>query len=101
MGAAAYNRGTKLIASDADGQMATANVRADRAALSEENAHLKSQIRSLHRELARARRCIAELRRSKDALMADARTDAASSAAAISVLCRIAFPEDQAAGQDA
>lgn len=94
MGAAAYNRGSKLISREADEAIPTALLRADREAHKAEVARLREQVARLESDLARARRCIAELRRSKDARLAEARAEQSSSAAAIGILTRLAFPTD-------
>jgi hypothetical protein len=95
MGAAAYNRGSRLTSIAADAAMPLANKRTARAAQRDVESDLRAQVVRLEADLARARRCIAELRRSKDERMAEARVDAERSAFAISTLCRIAFPGDK------
>jgi septal ring factor EnvC (AmiA/AmiB activator) len=97
MGAAAYNRGTRLIATAADEAMPAATARAERQALKDESKRLRVENERFSRDLARARRCIAELRRSKEALRQEARADAGRSAEAIGILCRIAFGPGDAA----
>jgi hypothetical protein len=93
MGAAAYNRGSKLVRREADERAREAISRADRDAYKAEAARLRDRVITLERDLARARRCIAELRRSKDARMSDARDEQSRSDAAIRILARIAFGE--------
>jgi molecular chaperone GrpE (heat shock protein) len=92
MGAAAYNRGSRIVSREADEAMPAASARADRDATKAERARLLAQVASLEDQLARARRCIAELRRSKDARMAEAAADRSSGRAAIKILTRLAFP---------
>lgn len=92
MTAAAYNRGSRLIAKEADQAMPRASALAERQAYKDEAARLREQVANLERELARARRCIAELRRAKEARLSEARAEMASADAAISILCRRAFP---------
>lgn len=94
MGAAAYNRGSKLISRDADEDMGKVLVRAEREAVKAERARLRQQVAELQRELGRARRCIAELRRSKEERLTEARAEQSRSDAAIHILTRIAFPAD-------
>lgn len=96
MGAAAYNRGSKIVRRDADAHARAAILRADHEASKDEAARMRERILQLERELARARRCIAELRRSKGARLSEARAEQASSDAAIKVLTKIAFPQDAA-----
>jgi predicted nucleic acid-binding Zn-ribbon protein len=69
-------------------------LRADRQAAKDETQVLRERIARLERELSRARRCIAELRRSKDARMSEARDDQNRSDAAIKMLAKLSFPED-------
>jgi hypothetical protein len=95
MGTASYNRGSKLVQRAADTQAHAAGPRADREAFKEQLARLLERNAKLERELSRARRCVAELRRSKDAARAETRADQASSRFAISILARLAFPEDR------
>ena len=92
MGAAAHNRGSKIIRREADEAMGGAIARNEREAVKAERAALLAQIDKLERELGRARRCVAELRRSKEARQSEARADASASAAAIKTLTRLAFP---------
>lgn len=94
MGASSYNRGSKVIARDADTAIAVAASRAERSALHEENARLRDCIADLERDLGRARRCIAELRRSKDERIAELRADISRGDFAIKTLCRLAFPKE-------
>lgn len=91
MGAAAYNRGTRNLSAEADAAMTSALVRAERLARDDENARLRRTAETLERDLARARRCIAELRRAKDARMTEAWAALNASDCAVSILCRLAF----------
>jgi len=75
--------------------MSAASVRAEREASKAAAATLRSRIAELEHELSRARRCIAELRRSKEARMEEARAYSASSQAAIRILTRLAFPKEE------
>jgi phage shock protein A len=95
MSAAAYNRGSRLVAQEADARAQAVSARVERQAHKDEADRLRAQVAKLERDLARARRCIAELRRSKDARMSEARAELASSRFAVSTLCRIAFPHDK------
>jgi hypothetical protein len=94
MGAAAYNRGSALLAREADAAMPSASARADRSAAKEHVERLQGRVVALEHELARARRCIAELRRSKAERLTEARVELARTQLSISILCRIAFPGD-------
>lgn len=94
MGIAAYNRGTKVLARDLASRLPAAHRRADRAAAQDQEARLQAQIAVLERDLARARLCIAELRRSKEARLSEARHALATSHAAIRILTRLAFPHE-------
>lgn len=96
MSAAAYNRGSRVVAREVDSLAQTGAARTARAAEAEQTAHLRDRIRSLERDLGRARRCIAELRRSKEARISEAREALARSDSAIRMLTRIAFPADHA-----
>ena len=94
MGAAAYNRGSARVSAAADAAMPIATLRAARNAAKDENDRLRAQVARLESDLRRASRCIAELRRSKEERIAEHRADSRRSDAAISMLCRIAFPND-------
>lgn len=91
MGAAAEHRGNRIIARAVDERMPLALVRAERQAIKDENARLRAEIARLERELSRARRCLAACRHQHEERMREARSDRASSAFAISTLCRKAF----------
>lgn len=93
MGVAASNRGDTIIRRDADVQVDAAARRMDHRVRSDESDRLRDQISELERDLARARRCIAELRRSKDARMSEARAEQSRSDCAIKILTSIAFPD--------
>jgi hypothetical protein len=95
MGAAAYNRGSKLISREADEAMGAAQARNEREAVKADRAALLAQVAKLKRDLGRARRCIAEPRRSKGERQSEARAEASSSATAIKILTRLAFPGDR------
>ena len=94
MGIAAYNRGSKALASAAAEQARPAMLRADRIAEKDEAQRLRDRILTLERDLGRARRCIAELRRSKEAPLSEARSEASRSDSAVRILARVAFPSD-------
>ena len=94
MSRAAYNRGSRIVAREADERARSIDSRIERQALTDEVTRLQERIGLLERDLMRARRCIAELRRSREARLAEVRADASRSASAISMLCRIAFPGD-------
>ena len=96
MGVAASNRGNRVIARECDAALAASGVvaRGERQAHKDEVARLREEIAVLERDLGRARRCIAELRRSKEGRLSEMRADLASSRSAISILCRVAFPAE-------
>lgn len=94
MSAAASNRGSRAVVRDLDQRMGPIRQRAERQAQKDEVARLSAQIVKLERDLARARRCIAELRRSKEERALDARVALAAADSAIKMLTRIAFPKD-------
>lgn len=91
MGVAGYGRGSRLLTREIDQGAEQRARRAERDADRDRCAALTERIASLERDLARARRCIAELRRSKDARLTEARAEMATGDAAIRILTRIAF----------
>ena len=91
MSRAAYTRGTRLVTRAADAAVTPAVTRADRVAMSDEIERLRVQNAALERDLRRARRCIAELRRSKDERMRESADDKRRSDLAISILCKRLF----------
>ena len=100
MGAAAYRRGSANIAREARERVSSAVLaRVDRQAHVDEANRLREVIARLERDLARARRCIAELRRSKDARMQEARSEVERSSAAVKVLCLVAFKNETSTGK--
>lgn len=94
MGAAAYNRGSAVLSREADRALGRTQERADRQALKDEAERLRAQLVEAQRDLARARRCIAELRSARDARNAEHRAKQSASDFAIRTLTRIAFPGD-------
>lgn len=97
MGAAAYNRGSKRIRRSFDGEIETATRRASVRVEREVERRLREEIGRLQQDMKRARRCIAELRRSKEAIVQRTQEEQSRSDAAIRMLTRIAFPNDRAA----
>lgn len=97
MSAAAYNRGSRVVSRDAVERVPHAIARNERAAIKDEASRLRAEVATLKRELARARRCLAACRYAHEEWMRESRADAARSDAAISTLCRIAFPADRLA----
>ena len=93
MGAAAYNRGSRLVSREADERMPLASSRADRQAHKDEVARLREQVAALERDLARARRCIASERAGREALRVRLSDEERANAYGVGVLCRLAFPE--------
>lgn len=101
MGAAAYRRGSRHISREADDRMPEAIARSERQAQKDEVARLREQIAGLERDLARARRCIAELRGSKEERVRELRAELSAAAFGTSILCRLAFPGDAEPAGDA
>lgn len=95
MGAAAYNRGSRLVAREADEQMPVAISRADAQAQKDEISRLREQVSTLERELRRARRCLAAERAGREALAARLLDEERANAFGVRVLCRIAFHGDK------
>lgn len=92
MGAAAYNRGSSLVAREADERMPEAGGRAERMALMDEIAHLRERVSMLERDLTRARRCLAAERHGREQIRARLATNERTYEFAVGVLCRRAFP---------
>ena len=95
MGAAAYNRGSRLVAMEADERMPVATSRADAQAHKDEVARLHEQVATLERDLRRARRCLAAERAGRDALRARLAHEERANAFGVGVLCKLAFPGDE------
>lgn len=95
MGAAAYNRGSRLVAREADERMPVALSRADKQAHKDEIARLRERVASLERDLARARRCLASERAGREALRARLIDAERANAFGVGVLCGLAFPGDE------
>jgi hypothetical protein len=94
MGIAAYNRGSRSIARDADALMPLAINRADRQAHKDEIERLQAQVADLTRDLARARRCLAAERLGRESLRLRLATAERIYAFAVGTLCRCAWPLD-------
>ena len=95
MGAAAYNRGSRLVSREADERMPGALSRADRQAHKDEVVRLRERVASLERDLARARRCLASERAGREALRVRLADEERSHALSVKWLCRLAFPGDE------
>ena len=91
MGAAAYNRGSRVVSREADERMPSAMMRADVQAYKDEIGRLLTQVATLERELARARRCLAAERAGREALRVRLADEVSSNRFAVGVLCRLAF----------
>lgn len=98
MGAAAYNRGSRLVSREADECMPEAARRADRQAHKDEADRLRAQIATLERELRRARRCLAAERAGRESLRVRLANEERSRAFSVGILCRLAFPGDAKKG---
>lgn len=95
MGAAAYNRGSRLVSKEADERMPLATARADRQAHKDEVARLREQIATLERDLRRARRCLAAERAARESLRVRLADEERANAFSVGILCRLAFPGDE------
>lgn len=94
MGAAAYNRGSRSIAADADALMPAASARATLQAHKDEAEALRMRVAALERDLRRARRCLAAERFGREQLGARLRDEERANAFCVGILCRIAFAAD-------
>lgn len=94
MGIAAYNRGSRGIARDADALMPLAVNRADRQAHKDEIERLRAQVAGLTRDLTRARRCIAAGRLVQESLRLRLAASERIYAFAVGILCRRVWPEE-------
>ena len=95
MGAAAYNRGSRLVSKEADERMPGAVSRADRQARKDEIVRMREQVATLERELRRARRCLASERAGRESLRVRLADEERANAFGVGVLCRLAFPGDE------
>ncbi len=95
MGAAAYNRGSRLVSREADERMPGARFRADQQAHKDEIVRLREQVAALEHELRRARRCLASERAGREALRVRLADEKRANAFGVGVLCRLAFPGDE------
>lgn len=95
MGAAAYNRGSRLVSREADERMPVATSRADAQAHKDEIVRLREQVTTLERDLRRARRCLASERAGREALRVRLANEERANAFGVGVLCRLAFPGDE------
>ncbi len=94
MSIAAYNRGSRLVAREADERMPVATSRADAQANKDEIARLREQVTTLERDLRRARRCLAAERAGREAIRARLFYEERANAFGVGVLCMLAFPGD-------
>jgi phage shock protein A len=92
---AAYNRGSRLVAREADERMPVATSRADAQAHKDEVTRLREQVTTLKRDLRRARRCLAAERAGREALRARLIDAERANAFGVGVLCGLAFPGDE------
>ena len=95
MSIAAHNRGSRLVAREADERMPVATCRADAQAHKDEIVRLREQVTRLERALARARRCLAAERAGREALRVRLADEERARAFGVGVLCRLAFPGDE------
>lgn len=95
MGAAAYNRGSRIVSRGADERMPMARFRADQQAHKDEIVRLREQVAALDHELRRARRCLAAERAGREALRVRLAAEERSHALSVEWLCKRAFPGDE------
>lgn len=95
MSAAAYNRGSRLVAREADARMPDAARRADHQAHKDEVARLREQVATLERDLRRVRRCLASERAGREALRVRLAHEERANAFGVGVLVRLAFPGNE------
>ncbi len=94
MSAAGYNRGSRVVAREADERMPEAQARADRQGLKDEIERLRQRAATLEGELARARRCLAAERMGREQLRERLAAAERAYEFSVGVLCRRAFPEE-------
>jgi len=94
MGAAAYNRGSRLVSLEADEAMPAALARSERQTHKDEIARLRARVAKLEADLKRARRCLAAERIGRERLAARLAESERAYEFGTSVLCRIAFQEE-------
>lgn len=92
MGAAAYNRGSRLVWRNGDAKMPKAVALASMHAVNDELSELRSRVGMLESELRRARRCLAAERAAREALRIQLADEQRSNAFGVSILCKLAFP---------
>lgn len=98
MGAAAYNRGSRVISREADENMSSVIARANGQAHRDEAARLRVEVARLERDLARVRRCLAAERNGREQLRLRLARSERDYEFSVSILCRRAFPPPD--GQD-
>ena len=91
MSIAAYNRGSRLVAREANERMPVATSRADAQAHKAEIVRLREQATTLDRDLRRARRCLASERAGRESLRVRLADEERANAFGVGVLCRLAF----------
>lgn len=97
MSIAAYNRGSRLVAREADERMSVATSRADVQAYKDEIVRLREQVATLERALARARRCLASERAGREALRVRLAAEERARVFSVGILCQLAFPSNREA----
>lgn len=88
MSIAAYNRGSRLVAREANERMPVATSRADAQAHKDEIVRLREQVTTLERDLRRARRCLASERAGRESLRVRLADEERANAFGVGVLCR-------------
>jgi hypothetical protein len=87
MGAAAYNRGSKIVSREADARMPATKAKADAAAHGEELRCLREQVALLERDLSRARLCLAAERMGRESLRSRLQESERAHAFGVTTLC--------------
>lgn len=95
MGAAAYNRGNRILRMEADDAMPVPNARAERQAHKDEIQRLRERVARLEGDLQRAKRCLAAERHGREQLRIRLATAEREHEFGVLILCRLAFPGDQ------
>lgn len=91
MSASSYNRGSRVIAREADDRVRTIESRHDRQALHDENERLRQRVEELEHDLKRARRCLAAERFGRAKRTDELKAELRAASFGTSVLTRLAF----------
>lgn len=91
MSRGAYQRGSRLVAREADARVKLLDARIERQALKDENARLRLRVERLEHDLGRARRCISAERFAREQRVNELKSELRASHFGVTTLCRIAF----------